>query len=72
MTRSGFTDISYVYKHKTNKLLHRIETKNGLIDVTEDHSLFDGLRNEIKPKNIKRGDSIEVYNNEISYKLITQ
>lgn len=69
LTRSGFTDISYVYKHKTNKLLHRIETKNGLIDVTEDHSLFDGLKNEIKPKNIKRGDSIEVYNNEISYKI---
>ena len=69
LTRDGFKDISYVYKHKTNKSLHRIETKNGLIDVTEDHSLFDGFKNEIKPKDLKRGDSIEVYSNDISYNI---
>lgn len=67
LTRNGFKDIKYVYKHKTNKSLHRIETLHGLIDVTEDHSLFDSLKNEIKPKDIKFGDSIELFNGKITY-----
>lgn len=69
LTRDGFKDIDYVYKHKTNKSLHRIETKNGLIDVTEDHSLFNDLKNEVKPKNLKHGDKIEIYNGEILYDI---
>lgn len=67
LTRNGWKDIEYVYKHKTTKSLHRVETKNGLIDVTEDHSLFDDFKNEVKPKDLKRGDGIELFNDDIIY-----
>lgn len=69
LTRNGWQNIEYVYKHKTNKDIHRIITKNGLIDVTSDHSLFDENKNEIKPSNIKRGDKIEIYNNNINFNI---
>ena len=69
LTREGFKEISYVYKHKTTKALHRIETKDGLIDVTEDHSLFDTAKNEVRPKDLNRGDSIELYNGDITYNI---
>ena len=67
LTRNGWQNISYVYKHKTDKELRRIETKNGIIDCTVDHSLFDANKNEIKPSNMKRGDSLEIYTNNIDY-----
>lgn len=69
LTRNGWENIEYVYKHKTDKTLHRIETKDGLIDVTEDHSLFDGDKNEVKPKDLIRGNKIELFNNNIKYKI---
>lgn len=67
LTRNGWHDIEYVYKHKTHKELRRIETKNGLVDCTVDHSLFDGNGNEVKPSELKRGDSIEIMTNGLEY-----
>jgi len=67
LTRNGWKDIEYVYKHKTNKKIHRIKTKDVLIDVTEDHSLFDKNKKEIQPKNIKIGDKIELYEKSLDY-----
>jgi len=67
LTRNGWKPIEYVYKHKTNKTLKRVETKNGLIDCTEDHSLFDNKRNEVKPSTLNRGDKIEIYTKDIDY-----
>ena len=67
LTRNGWKPIEYVYKHKTNKQLKRVETKNGVIDCTEDHSLFDNSGNEVKPSTLVRGDKIEIYNNDIDY-----
>ena len=67
LTRNGWKPIEYVYKHKTNKCLKRVETKNGVLDCTEDHSLFDGNGNEIKPSSLKRGDKIEIYTNNLDY-----
>lgn len=61
LCRSGWQDISYVYRHKTNKKIYRVETENGLIDVTEDHSLFDEHKNKIHSKNIKIGTKLEMY-----------
>jgi hypothetical protein len=63
LTRDGWDNIEYVYKHKCNKNLHRIKTKDCLIDVTEDHSLFDKNQKEISPKDLKIGDNIELFNN---------
>lgn len=67
LTRNGWQKIDYIYKHKTNKSLKRIETKNGVIDCTEDHSLFDKDGNEVKPSELKRGDNLEIYSNNIDY-----
>lgn len=62
LTVNGWKSINYVYKHETTKQIHRIITKDRLVNVTEDHSLFqDGV--QIKPSNLKRGDKIDVYNN---------
>lgn len=71
LTRNGWKNIEYVYKHKTNKQLRRIETKNGLIDCTEDHSLFNNNKEEVKPSLLKRGDKIELYNKKIDYNINT-
>jgi DNA polymerase elongation subunit (family B) len=60
LTRSGWRKINYVYRHETDKNIHRIVTKDRLINVTEDHSLFqNGV--EIKPSELNRGDKIDVY-----------
>ena len=65
LTRNGWQKIGYVYKHKTSKQLKRVETKNGVIDCTEDHSLFDDKGNEVKPSELKRGDKLEIYTDNI-------
>ena len=67
LTRNGWKPIEYVYKHKTTKQLKRVETKNGVIDCTEDHSLFDNSGSEVKPSTLVRGDKIKIYNNDIDY-----
>ena len=61
LTVNGWKNINYVYRHGTDKQIHRVTTKDRLVNVTEDHSLFqDGI--QIKPSTLKRGDSIDVYN----------
>lgn len=75
LTRSGWHKINYVYKHKTDKELRRIETKNGVVDCTIDHSLFNENREEVKPSELKRGDKIEIYTDALDYNknsLITE
>lgn len=59
LTVNGWKEINYVYRHETNKKIHRISTKDKLVCVTEDHSLFQNGK-QIKPKNLKRGDALDV------------
>lgn len=60
LTRGGWKKIKYVYKHKTNKNIHTITTKDRRIDVTEDHSLFqDSI--EVKPKDLIKNDKIDIF-----------
>jgi DNA polymerase elongation subunit (family B) len=59
LTRSGWKNIKYVYRHGTNKVIHEVTTRDRLIQVTEDHSLFQGGE-QIKPSSLKRGDKIDV------------
>ena len=47
----GWTRIRHVVRHKTDKQIYRVCTHNGIVDVTEDHSLLDSDKNAIKPKN---------------------
>lgn len=60
LTRNGWKGIKYVYRHGTDKNIHRITTKDRLINVTEDHSLFQNGK-EIKPSELKRFDNIDTY-----------
>ena len=60
LTRNGWKEIKYVYRHETDKKIHRVTTKDRLINVTEDHSLFQNGK-EIKPSELKRFDKIDIY-----------
>jgi hypothetical protein len=52
-TSSGWKKLIRVIKHYTNKKIYRIRTKLGIVDVTEDHSLLNENKKEIKPENLK-------------------
>ena len=48
LCRSGWCDCKYVYRHKTDKDIYRVSDSNSLIvDVTEDHSLYNKDKEEI-------------------------
>lgn len=49
-TNGEWADIRRVIRHKTQKRIFRVNTLQGCVDVTEDHSLIDICGQEIKPK----------------------
>jgi len=58
LTNSGWKELNYVYRHKTDKQIFDIRTRDAHIRVTEDHSIFsDGKK--IKPTKLKIGDKID-------------
>lgn len=60
LCRSGWVDVDYVYRHKTDKDIYRITKEDGsYLDVTQDHSLFTEDKIEIKPMDIKPGTKLE-------------
>ena len=62
LCRSGWNDISYIYRHKTDKDIYRVTDENGhYVDVTEDHSLFNDKQEKIKPTEIKEDTKLEYY-----------
>ena len=65
LCRSGWHDVEYVYRHKTNKPIYHVKDNDMEVDVTEDHSLFDESRTEIKPSEIKKGTKLEYYKSVI-------
>ena len=63
LCRSGWCDCKYVYRHKTDKDIYRVSDNNGLlVDVTEDHSLYNKEKKEIKPSKIDITTELEYYN----------
>ena len=52
LCRGGWVDVKYVYRHKTDKDIHRVVFGDGLIDVTSDHSLFDENKCKLHSKNV--------------------
>jgi DNA polymerase elongation subunit (family B) len=75
LTRNGWKDIKYVYRHKTDKKMFDIRTKDRHVRVTEDHSIFsNGVK--VLPSKLKVGDVIDVYeipefNNNNNYEMST-
>jgi DNA polymerase elongation subunit (family B) len=59
LTKSGWKNINYVYKHGTNKPIHKLVTKNRLVNCTSDHSVFQNGE-MIKPTSLMRGDKIDI------------
>lgn len=57
-TGSGWSKLNKIIRHKTGKSIWRVQTGNGVVNVTEDHSLLkeDGVM--IKPKDVKIGDKL--------------
>lgn len=68
LCRSGWVEPSYIYRHKTDKKIYRVtdDDKEMMIDVTEDHSLFDEVQNKVSPKEIDNQTKLEYYNEEIN------
>uniref|UniRef100_A0A6C0BF04 DNA polymerase n=1 Tax=viral metagenome TaxID=1070528 RepID=A0A6C0BF04_9ZZZZ len=54
-TNGKWAKINRVIRHKTCKRLYRINTFEGCVDVTEDHSLLDSNCNQIKPTECHEG-----------------
>lgn len=50
--------IRRLIRHKVNKKIYRVQTSNGMVDVTEDHSLLTKNEEIVKPKNVKIGDEL--------------
>jgi hypothetical protein len=48
-TGIGWSGILRVIRHNTTKKIFRIKTNKGMVCVTEDHSLFNDLKEKIKP-----------------------
>lgn len=65
LCRSGWSDVSYVYKHNTTKDIYEVNDGKSSIEVTQDHSLFDENKKEIKPTEITENTKLEYYNNKI-------
>tara|TARA_B100001093_G_scaffold384453_1_gene370149 strand:- start:12523 stop:16164 length:3642 start_codon:yes stop_codon:yes gene_type:complete len=47
-----WTKVHYVIRHKTEKLIYRVLTRRGYVDVTEDHSLLSATGEELKPDDL--------------------
>lgn len=60
-TDNGWQHIIGVFKHKVEKEIYSITTNHGYIECTSDHSLIINNK-EIKPTELKVGDSIELCN----------
>ena len=53
----GWTRIVHVMRHRVQKKLYRVITDNGIVDVTEDHSLLDTNAVKIAPGEIIVGQT---------------
>lgn len=72
LCRSGWVEPSYIYRHKTDKSIYRIEDDDMTVDVTEDHSLFNSKQEKIKPNKINKETELEYYTEQlqtISYSI---
>ena len=66
LCRSGWHECGYVYRHATDKDVYRVSDDNGMIlDVTEDHSLFNADKQKIKPSEINEDTKLEYYDGTI-------
>ena len=53
-----WTPLKKIIRHKVDKKIYRVQTGNGCVDVTEDHSLVTPDRKKIKPKDVNVGSNL--------------
>lgn len=68
LCRSGWCDVNYIYRHKTDKPIYEVTDGNAKVNVTEDHSLFNSNQEKIKPSEISNDTKLEYYSNSLEYK----
>lgn len=54
----GFTPIKHVMRHRTTKRMFRVYTAQGVVDVTEDHSLLLEDGSAVQPTGISSGTKL--------------
>lgn len=69
LCRTGWSDINYIYRHKTDKPIYEISDGDAIVDVTEDHSLFNSDKVKIKPSEINESTKLEYHSHNISSNL---
>lgn len=67
LCRSGWHEVNYVYRHKTDKQIYRVQDGKSIVDVTEDHSLFNEKREKIKPTEINEDTKLEYYKEQFNF-----
>lgn len=67
LCRSGWQKPKFLYRHKTDKDVYRVEDNDMSVDCTKDHSLFNDKQEEIKPTEIKEDTKLEYYKGETIY-----
>lgn len=65
LCRSGWVEPSYIYRHVTDKPIYTVSEDNMMVEVTEDHSLFNDKQEKIKPSEITSGTKLEFYEKDI-------
>lgn len=61
LCRSGWSDVSYIYRHKTDKDMYEITDNDTKVCVTKDHSVFDNNKQKITPTEINKDTQLEYY-----------
>ena len=67
LCRSGWVKPNYIYRHKTNKQIYRVNDGKTIVDITEDHSLFNDNKEKIKPSEINGNTKLEYYTDKIDH-----
>lgn len=71
LCRSGWMKPNYIYRHKTEKDVYRIEEGDMVVECTEDHSLFNSEKIKIKPSEITDKTELEYYNGNVGSKILS-
>ena len=68
LSRNGWDEPSYIYRHKANKPIYRVSepSRDMTIEVTEDHSLFTADKKKIKPSELTKNTKLEYYEGDIA------
>lgn len=70
LCRNGWQDIEYVYSHETDKDIYEVSDGKSTVVCTQDHSLFDENKKEIKPTEITEDTKLEYYRGEINHAVM--